>query len=101
MRREPTDAEARLWSIVRGKKLENLRFRRQHPIAGYIVDFICLDARLIIEADGGQHSESVRDHIRDVRLTELGYRVLRFSNEDILRNDDGVAAMILSEAGKA
>ncbi len=101
MRKEPTAAEARLWSIVRGKRLEGLRFRRQHPIAGYIVDFICLDARLIVEADGGQHSDSARDVARDARLAELGYRVLRFGNEEILRNADGVSQMILAAAIRA
>jgi len=58
MRNEPTKAESVLWQIVRGKRLEGLRFRRQHPIESFIVDFICLDEKLIIELDGSQHAES-------------------------------------------
>jgi len=58
MRKEPTDAEAVLWNVLRGKKLEAMRFRRQHPIENYIVDFICLEEKLIIELDGSQHAEN-------------------------------------------
>src|SRR5690606_31858065 len=65
MRSEPTEAEAKLWSILRSRRLENFKFRRQLPIGDYIADFVCLDARLIIEADGSQHAEAKRDIVRD------------------------------------
>jgi very-short-patch-repair endonuclease len=98
MRRNPTDAERRLWSILRAGRLEGLKFKRQQPIAGYIVDFVCLELKLIVEADGSQHAEPEADTTRDAALTALGYRVLRFWNNDILTNPDGVARMILASA---
>lgn len=64
-------------------------------MAGYIVDFVCLEARLVIEVDGSQHADSSRDRRRDEELTRLGYRVLRFWNEDVLKNIEGVAETIL------
>ena len=97
MRNAPTDAEAALWDILRGKKLEGLRFRRQHPIGGYIVDFICLDKKLIIETDGSQHADNPGDNLRDRRLEALGYTVLRFWNDDVLTNPDGMAQAILHQ----
>ena len=100
MRKDPTDAEAMLWNILRGKRLEGMRFRRQHTIENYIVDFICLDEKLIIEVDGEQHAESAYDEKRDTRLKELGYTVLRFWNDEILKNSDAMAQMILKAAGK-
>ena len=96
MRNQPTDAEAALWSWLRGRKLAGLRFRRQHPMAGYIVDFVCVEARLIIEVNGSQHADSSRDRRRDGELTRLGYRVLRFCNDDELKNIEGVAEAILA-----
>ena len=99
MRNEPTDAEAVLWDILRNRQLEGLRFRRQHPIGGYIVDFICLDRKLIVEVDGGQHCESAEDVARDAALLALGYRTLRFWNHEVLTDGDGVAATILEAAG--
>ncbi len=100
MRNEPTKAESVLWQIVRGKRLEGLRFRRQHPIESFIVDFICLDEKLIIELDGSQHAESKYDAKRYTRLKELGYTVLRFWNEEVMDAPDYVAAKILHVAGK-
>jgi very-short-patch-repair endonuclease len=104
MRREPTDAERKLWSILRGKQLNEHRFRRQFPIGGYIVDFICLEANLAIEADGGQHVDAagkLRDERRDASLAKQGVRVLRFSDIDILKQSDVVAEAILTELEKA
>jgi very-short-patch-repair endonuclease len=72
-----------------------LRFRRQVPIDHYIVDFACLDARLIIEADGGQHWESRSDRMRDAYLRSQGFYVLRLWNNDILANPDGVHRIIM------
>jgi very-short-patch-repair endonuclease len=94
MRAEPTDAERRLWSILRKHRLAGFRFRRQYPVCGYIADFVCLDMKVIIEADGGQHREpeALRyDQERTARLGEVGFEVLRFSDRDILKETDIVA----------
>lgn len=90
MRTNATDAERKLWSMLRAGRLGGLKFKRQVPIDGYILDFVCFEARLIIEADGGQHSESSRDARRDQHFIEQGFRTLRFWNSDILTNPDGV-----------
>ena len=95
MRSQPTPAEHRLWQILRGKRLGGLKFKRQLPIDGYIVDFACLTRRLIIEADGGQHNESEHDARRDAHLTSQGFCVLRFWNNDIFDNEEGVVTSIL------
>jgi len=100
MRNEPTDAEHALWQILRGKRLEGMRFRRQHPIENYIVDFICLGERLIIEMDGSQHAGSAYDQKRDTKLKAPGYTVLRFWNEEVLEEPVLVADKILQVAGK-
>lgn len=96
MRSQQTDAEHRLWQILRAKRLAGYKFKRQLPIDHYIVDFACLSERLIIEADGGQHSESLGDRRRDAYLREQGFRVLRFWNSDIFNNEDGVLTSILN-----
>lgn len=98
MRREPTEAEAKLWSMLRGQRLGGLKFRRQEQLGDYIVDFVCFGARLIVEADGGQHAESKDDVVRDAWLTEQGFRFLRFWNNDVLGNPDGVARIVLDAA---
>ena len=90
MRSEPTEAEAKLWPLLRNRRLVNFKFRRQLPIGHYIADFVCLDARLIIEADGSQHTESAYDSVRDGYLQAQGFRVLRLSNYDILAHPDAV-----------
>lgn len=90
-----TDAERRLWSIVRAGRLDGHKFKRQIPLDGYILDFVCYEAKLIVEADGGQHAESTRDIIRDAHFAAAGYRTLRLWNNDILQNPDGVAQAIL------
>ena len=96
MRSNPTDAERKLWSILRAGRLEGLRWRRQEIIDDlYIADFICFEHRLIVEADGGQHAENVHDLERDAYLKAQGFCVLRFWNNDILANSDGVVASIL------
>jgi very-short-patch-repair endonuclease len=101
LRVNATDAERRLWSILRAGRLNGLKFKRQVPLDGYIVDFVCYDAKLIIEADGSQHSESPRDMVRDAHFAAAGYRTLRFWNNDILTNPDGVARMIAETAQAA
>lgn len=94
LRTAPTDAERKLWSLLRGRQIEGFRFRRQHPVPPYILDFACPEAMIAVEADGGQHNGSVRDEHRDHGLALLGWRVLRFWNTDILANPDGVAETI-------
>ena len=99
MRKAPTDAERALWYALRDRRLQSLKFRRQAPVGPYIADFLCIAHRLIVEADGGQHAESLRDAIRDAWLARAGYRVLRFSNHDVLRQRDSVLATILAACG--
>ena len=96
MRRESTDAERKLWSILRAKRLVGWKFKRQQQLDFYIVDFVCFSARLIVEADGSQHAENVADEARTSYLEDRGFRVLRFWNIDILNNPDGVATAILA-----
>jgi len=96
MRKAPTHAEHRLWQILRAKRLAGFKFERQVPIDDYIADFVCIQHRLIIEADGGQHAESGRDAGRDTYLRAQGFRVLRFWNNDIFNNEDGVLTAVLN-----
>ena len=98
LRRKQTDAERKLWSILRGRQFENSKFRRQEPIGKYIVDFVSLERELIIELDGWQHnqqSEMEKDETRTKWLERKGFRVLRFWNNDVLQNIDGVGSKIL------
>jgi very-short-patch-repair endonuclease len=95
LRRDMTDAERRLWSALRHRRIAGHKFRRQHPVGPYILDFACVEMRLAIEADGGQHADSERDLHRTAWLEGEGWRVLRFWNNDILGNIEGVAARIL------
>ncbi len=84
-----TDAERRLWRELRARGL-GAKWRRQQPIGSYIADFVCQQARLIVEVDGGQHCESEADERRTAWLESVGYRVLRFWNNEVLENTDGV-----------
>ncbi|WP_082737192.1 endonuclease domain-containing protein [Sphingopyxis granuli] len=98
MRSNPTDAESRLWSILRGGRLAGLRWRRQQIVDDlYIVDFVCFAHRLVVEVDGGQHAGNEYDKRRDAWLQSQAFRVLRFWNSDILTNREGVAEAILHE----
>ncbi|MEZ5833810.1 MAG: DUF559 domain-containing protein [Dongiaceae bacterium] len=90
LRKDMTDAERALWRLLRNRRLSGWRFRRQQPIDHHIVDFVCFEARLVVEADGGQHSESEADKERDAYLRSRGFRVLRLWNNDVLTNEDGV-----------
>jgi len=90
-----TDAERRLWYGLRAHRLAGHKFKRQVPIGSYIVDFACLSRKLIVEVDGGQHSESLRDKRRDAWLKTQGFEVLRFWNNDVLKNTEGVLELIL------
>ncbi|HLY44184.1 MAG TPA: DUF559 domain-containing protein [Stellaceae bacterium] len=97
LRRDATDVERRLWSALRDRRLRGYRFRRQHPIGDFIVDFACTRHRLIVEADGGQHAGSEADRHRTALLEGEGWRVMRFWNNDILANTEGVVLAILQE----
>ena len=97
LRRDATDAERRLWSALRDRRLEGYRFRRQYPIGPYIADFACTRDQLIVEADGGQHAENQADERRTAWLEKHGWRVLRFWNNDVLTNTEGVIDTILKE----
>jgi very-short-patch-repair endonuclease len=90
MRREMTDAERKLWFLLRSRRLEDAKFRRQVPIGPFIADFVCLGRKLIFEADGGQHFQSDHDIERDRWLSREGYVVVRYANNDILGNPEGV-----------
>jgi len=93
LRQDSTDAEQKLWSILRNRQMNGFKFRRQVELDGYIADFLCPDARLIIEVDGGQHTPE-RDARRTIFLESQGFRILRFWNHDVLQNLDGVHAAI-------
>ncbi len=93
-----TDAEKHLWYQLRNRQLAGFKFRRQFPLSPYIVDFACLECRLIIEVDGGQHAnEVIYDTERSEHFLKQGYRVLRFWNNEVLANLEGVLEGILQE----
>jgi len=95
MRSHPTDAEHRLWHLLRAKRLAEWKFRRQAPIGPFTPDFVCHAAKLIVEADGGQHG-GTRDARRDAWFESQGFRVLRFWNNDIFTNEEGVLTAIVA-----
>ena len=95
LRQNMTDAEQLLWRHLRAHRLNGQKFRRQQPIGPYVVDFVHLGAKLIVEADGGQHSQSESDVVRDEWLTSQGFKVMRFWNNDVLSNTDAVLTAIL------
>jgi very-short-patch-repair endonuclease len=87
LRGQTTQAEVQLWALLRGRRFEGLKFRRQAPVAGKIADFLCVELKLILELDGGIHDLNlVEDAERDARLTEAGFMVLRFENGAFQRN---------------
>jgi very-short-patch-repair endonuclease len=97
LRRNMTDAERRIWQVLRSQQMQRHKFRRQVPIGRYIADFVCHEARLIIEIDGGQHDHSSpQEPARSAFLQNEGYRVLRFWNNEVLANIDGVLEVIHS-----
>ncbi len=96
MRANPTEAEQRLWYRLRAHRLGGIKFKRQKPIGPYIVDFACVERRLVIEIDGGQHMEQTDyDRERDRFLASLGYRVLRFWNNQVLQETEEVLLVIV------
>ena len=97
LRKSMTDAERKLWRRLRGRQL-GVKFRRQHPFESYILDFVCLEHRLVIEVDGSQHADAaVQDATRTAALEEAGFRVLRFWNNEVLAQTDAVVAVIAGE----
>lgn len=99
MRKSATSAEDLLWRCLRGKRLMNCKFRRQHPIGRYIADFYCHEGRLIVEVDGCGHDlsdQSKHDEVRDGFLASSGYRTLRFTNAEVLGNTEAVLNAILT-----
>jgi very-short-patch-repair endonuclease len=91
LRRNLTDAEQLLWRHLRMRQLAGNRFRKQHPIGEFVVDFVCMERRLAIEIDGGQHAESTAYDARRTKSLEAGgYRVLRFWDSEVLQNIEGV-----------
>lgn len=96
LRQQMTDAEQRLWRHLRAHRTSGEKFRRQQPLGPYVVDFVHFGKRLVVEADGGQHNEASSDASRDAWLTEQGFRVLRFWNNEILQNTEAVLETILS-----
>ena len=101
LRHDMTEAERRVWQILRSHRMKGYKFRRQVPIGRYVADFVCHEARLIVEIDGGQHDRSSR---RETERTEFvqneGYRILRFWNNEVLENLDGVHQKIAEELGR-
>jgi very-short-patch-repair endonuclease len=95
LRQRMTDAETRLWYLLRSRRLADAKFRRQFPIGPYVADFFCHESGLIIEVDGGQHADNQRDAERTRYLERRGYAVLRFWNDEVLKSQDAVQAKIL------
>lgn len=96
IRATPTDAESKLWSQLRGRRLDGYKFRRQYPIGPFIVDFACIEAALVVEVDGGQHQQRQQaDLTRSYYLETHGFRVARFWNHHVLQDTDAVLENIL------
>ena len=101
LRSHMTDAELRLWQSLRGRQIAGFKFRRQHPFLDFVVDFVCLEKQLIVEVDGGQHHDNEHDRVRDQRLREAGFRILRFWNNQVLQEIDAVVEAIWAELQEA
>jgi very-short-patch-repair endonuclease len=97
LRMNTTDAERRLWSLLRGRQLQGYKFRSQHNVGQFILDFACVEHKLAVEADGGQHNESNDDDRRTAWLEGQGWTVIRFWNNEILTNLEAVSDSILKE----
>lgn len=95
LRRDRTEAEARLWRYLRNRQMEGAKFRFQSPVGPYVADFLCVEARLIVELDGGQHGIQIeKDAVRTKALEAAGYMVIRFWNNEALANTEGVLETI-------
>ena len=97
MRHEPTDAEAAMWRLLRGRRLAKFKFRRQVPFRNYILDFVCLERKLVIEIDGSQHADSARDVERETCLIAEGFRIARYWNNDVLQRRPSVLEDIFAK----
>jgi very-short-patch-repair endonuclease len=97
LRANQTDAERQLWMRLRDRRMDNAKFRRQYSIGPYIVDFCSIERRLVIELDGGQHVDRPADRQRDAYIDKQGFRVVRFWNNEVLTNMDGVLQAILDQ----
>jgi len=102
MRREPTECERKFWSRVRDRRLGGHKFKRQMLIGGYIADFVCVERKLIVELDGGQHADNKEyDEKRDAFLRSRGFRVIRIWNVELLQSLDNVLDMLSTELNAA
>ncbi|HEV7291171.1 MAG TPA: endonuclease domain-containing protein [Devosia sp.] len=101
LRANMTDAERKLWARLRNRQFLGFKFVRQHPVGPYIADFACRDADLIVELDGGQHADNREDLLRTQALREHGYSLIRFWNDEVLTNIDGVLTVLMEHLGKA
>jgi very-short-patch-repair endonuclease len=96
LRRNMTEAERKLRRVLRGRQMKGLKFRRQHPYGNYILDFVCLEEKIVVEVDGGQHQELItEDGVRTKTLENAGFHVLRFWNHEVLQKLEAVAEQIL------
>ena len=97
LRRRMTDAERLLWRHLRNREMGGWKFRRQYPVGPFIVDFICVEKNVVIEVDGGQHAENEElDTQRSAYLNKMGYRVLRFWNNEVLQETEAVLTAIFA-----
>ncbi|QNT69550.1 endonuclease domain-containing protein [Defluviicoccus vanus] len=99
LRRDATPAERTLWRHLRNGQLAGLKFRRQVPIGPYIVDFVCVETKVVVEVDGGQHADNAADRLRDGALRSKGYRVVRVWNSEVMESIEGVLANIAGACG--
>jgi very-short-patch-repair endonuclease len=99
LRVQQTDAERALWRLLRDRRLQSTKWRRQIPIGAFVVDFICFEHRLIVECDGSQHAENRRDIRRDAWLEAQGFAIARFWNHEIPRERENVLNTILARCG--
>jgi very-short-patch-repair endonuclease len=97
MRREPTDAEAAMWRLLRDRRLALFKFRRQVPFRSFILDFVCFEKRIVIEIDGSQHASSERDVAREAVLVAEGFRIARYWNNDVLQQPSAILEDILAK----
>lgn len=94
LRASQTNAEKEMWHQLKAKRFHGYKFKRQYPIGPYIADFVCLEAKLVIEVDGGQHCESKKDNMRTGYLKKEGFEVVRFWNKEVLGNMEGVLSSL-------
>jgi len=99
MRRAPTDAERALWGVLRSRRMQTVKFRRQAPVGPYVVDFLCVQHRLVVECDGSQHADNKRDAARDAWLERQGFKIIRFWNASVLSERASVLDSVAAACG--